>query len=166
MSVLESRDYQAARERLQGNPVIAMMAAGVVTVPLAELAHQDGTPRSRLMGQANRTFDAAEASNAANPAYQRYPKDAHRHLGLVAEAVLAERAAMREAVASAMAAPGTDPESAEVTRIIERLRAGEPAVQIAREAGAIAGPRPGPLPMPGPAEGSGAASGAPEEGTT
>ena len=27
MAVLESRDYRAARERLKGNPVIAMMAA-------------------------------------------------------------------------------------------------------------------------------------------
>jgi len=81
MGVLESRDYQAARERLKGNPVIAMMAAGVVTVPLAELAHDDGTPRSRLMNQANRAFDHAEARNAANPAYQAYPKDAHRHIG-------------------------------------------------------------------------------------
>jgi hypothetical protein len=53
-----------------------------------------------------------------------------------------------------------------VTRIIERLRAGEPAVQIARQTGAIAGPGPGPLPLPSPAEGGGAASGAPEEGTT
>ena len=46
MAVLESSDYRAARERLKGNPVIAMMAAGVVTVPLAELADEDGTPRS------------------------------------------------------------------------------------------------------------------------
>ena len=104
MSVLESRDYQAARDRIKGNPIISMMAAGVVTVPLAELAHQDGTPRSRLMHQANHAFDDAEARNKANPAYQPYPPDAHRHLGLIAEAVLAERAAMREAVASAMAA--------------------------------------------------------------
>jgi len=111
MAVLESRDYQAARERLKGNPVIAMMAASVVTVPLAGLAHEDGTPRSHLMSQANRGFDDAEARNAGNPAYQPYPPGAHRHLGLVAEAVLAERAAMRAAVASAMAAPGTDPES-------------------------------------------------------
>ena len=36
---LNPRDYQAARERIKGNPVIAMMAASVVTVPLAELAH-------------------------------------------------------------------------------------------------------------------------------
>jgi hypothetical protein len=93
--VLESPDYRAARERLQGNPVISMMAAGVVTVPLAELAHEDGTPRSHLMNQANRGFDDAEARNIGNPAYTPYPKDAHRHLGLIAEAILAERAAMR-----------------------------------------------------------------------
>ena len=143
MAVLESRDYQAARERLQGNPVIAMMAAGVVTVPLAELAHDDGTPRSHLMNQANRAFDDAEARNAANPAYTPYPKDAHRHLGLIAEAILAERAAMREAVASAMAPPGTDPESGDVTSIIDRMRAGEPPVEIARQTGAIGEPGPG-----------------------
>jgi len=122
--VLESPDYRAARERLQGNPVISMMAAGVVTVPLAELAHADGTPRSHLMNQANRGFDDAEARNAGNPGYTPYPKDAHRHLGLIAEAVMAERAAMRETIASAMAPPGTAPESAEVTSIIGRVRAG------------------------------------------
>jgi hypothetical protein len=137
MAVLESRDYQAARERLQGNQVIAMMAAGVVTVPLAELAHQDGTPRSHLMTQANRTSDATEARNVANPAYTPYPKDAHRHIGPIAEAILAERAAMREAVACVMAPPGTDPESAAVTSIIERMRAGESAVAIARETRAV-----------------------------
>jgi len=85
-----------------------MMAGQVVTVPLAELAHEDGTPRSRLMNQANRAFDTAEARNAGNPGYTPYPKDAHRHIGLIAEAVLAERTAMREAVASAMALPGSD----------------------------------------------------------
>ncbi len=49
--------------------------------------------------------------------------------------MLAERAAIREAVASAMAAPGTGPES-DVTRIIERMRAGESPVAIDRETGA------------------------------
>jgi hypothetical protein len=73
MSVLESRDYQAARDRIKGNPIISMMAAGVVTVPLAELAHQDWTPRSRLMNQANRAFDNAEARNKANPACPALP---------------------------------------------------------------------------------------------
>jgi hypothetical protein len=143
MAVLESSDYRAACERIKGNPVIAMMAAGVVTVPLAELADADGTPRSRLMNQANRAFDDAEACNAGSPAYTPYPKDAHRHLGLIAEAVLAERAAMRETVASAMALPGTDPESAAVTSIIERLRAGESAVAIARETRAVREVEPG-----------------------
>ena len=141
--VLESPDYRAARERLQGNLVISMMAAGVVTVPLAELAHEDGTPRSHLMNQANRGFDDAEARNIGNPGYTPYPKDAHRHLGLIAEAILAERAAMRAAVASAMAPPGTDPESAIVTSVIERMRAGESAVAIARETGAVRERRPG-----------------------
>jgi hypothetical protein len=69
MAVLESRDYQAARERIKGNPIIAMMAARVVTVPLAELADEDGTPRSGFMNQANRAFGDAEARNAGNPAY-------------------------------------------------------------------------------------------------
>jgi|tagenome__1003787_1003787.scaffolds.fasta_scaffold20908983_3 hypothetical protein len=149
MSALESRDYQVAREQIKGNPIIAMMAAGVVTVPLAELTHEDETPRSHLMNQANRAFDDAEARNAGNPAYHPYPKDAHRHLGLIAEAVLAERAAMRQAVASAIAAPGADPESAEVTRIIQRLRAGESPVTIARQTGAFAQPIPNPLVLPG-----------------
>jgi len=142
MSVVESRDYQAARERIKGNPIIAAMAAGVVTMPLTTLAHEDGTPRSGFMNQANRTFNDAEARNTGNPAYKPYPPGAHRHLGLIAEAILAERAAMRQAVASAMAATGTDPESAMVTSIIERMRAGEPPLDIARQTGAI--PRPGP----------------------
>ena len=137
MSTLKSSDYQAARDLIKGNAVIAMMAAGVATVPLAELAEEDGTPRWDLIQRANRAFDKAEAENAGKPAYQPYPAGAPRHLGLVAEAVLAERAAMREAVAYAMAAPGTSPESEDVTRIIERLRAGEKPVDIARETGAL-----------------------------
>jgi hypothetical protein len=137
MAVLESPDYQEARDRIRGNRVIAMMAAGIATVPLAEIAHEDGTPHSGFMRQANRAFDDAEARNAGNPCYERYPADAHRHLGLIAEAVLAERAAIREAVASTMAAPGTDPESADVTVIIERMRADEPPEAIARETGTL-----------------------------
>jgi hypothetical protein len=133
MRVLESPDYQTARDQISGNPVIAMMAAGVVTVPLAELAHEDGTARFEFMQRANRAFDQAETQNAGNPCYQPYPADAPRHLGLIAEAVLAERAAIREAVASAMAAPGTSPESGDVTLIIERLRAGESPLAITRE---------------------------------
>jgi hypothetical protein len=137
MTALESPDYQAARDQITGNPVISTMAAGVATVPLAELAHKDGTPRFAFMQRASRAFDEAEARNAGNPRYEPYPADAPRHFGLIAEAVLAERAAIREAVASAMAAPGTSPESADVTRIIDRIRAGEAPVSIARETGAL-----------------------------
>jgi hypothetical protein len=115
MTALESPDYQAARDRIRGNPVISMMAAGVATVPLAELARGDGTPRFALMLAAGCAFDAAEARNAGSPRYEPCPADAPRHLGLIAEAVLAERAAIREAVASGMAAPGTSPESASLS---------------------------------------------------
>ena len=111
MTVLESPRYQAARDRIKGNPIIRMMAAGIATVPLAELAHEDGTPRFAFMQQANRAFGEAESRNAGNPRYEPYPAGADRHLGLIAEAVLAERAAMRETIASSMAAPGTSPES-------------------------------------------------------
>jgi hypothetical protein len=72
------------------------MAAGVATVPLADLAHQDGTPRFGLMQRANRAFDKAEAQNAGNPCYEPYPADAPRDIGLIAEAVLAERAEIRD----------------------------------------------------------------------
>ena len=137
MTSLESPEYQTARDRIKGNPIIATMAAGVATVPLADLAHPDGTPRFEFMQRANRAFDQTQMQNAGNPCYQPYPADAHRHIGLIAEAVLAERAAMREAVASAMAAPGTGQESADVTAIIERMRAGESPVTIARETGAL-----------------------------
>jgi hypothetical protein len=136
MTVLESPDYQAARDRIKDNPVIRTMAAGVAAVPLAKLAHPDGTPRFAFMLRASRAFDAAEARNASNPRYHCYPADAPRHLGLIAEGVLAERAAIREAFASAIAAPGSGPESAAVTRIIGRLRAGESPVVISRETGA------------------------------
>ena len=165
MTVLEGPGYQDARDRIKGNPVISMMAAGVAAVPLAEIAHEDGTPRFAFMMQANHAFDDAEARNAGNPRYQPYPADAPRHLGLPAEAVLAERAAIRGTIASAMAAPGTSPESDDVTRIIERLRAGESPVAIARETGALREPGTGPLPLPCPARGRPAPGGA-AEGTT
>jgi hypothetical protein len=61
MTALESPDYQIARDRIKANPVITKMAAGVATVPLAELAHEDGTPRFAFMQRANRAFDTAES---------------------------------------------------------------------------------------------------------
>ena len=69
MTVLEGPDYQNARDRIKGNPVIRMMAASAATVPLAQIAHEDGTPRFKFMRQANRAFDDAEARNAGNPRY-------------------------------------------------------------------------------------------------
>ena len=71
MTPLESADYQIAHDRIKGNPVISKMAAGVATVPLAELAHQDGTPRFAFMQHANRAFDRTESQNADNPATSR-----------------------------------------------------------------------------------------------
>ena len=68
MTALESADYQIAHDRIKGNPVISKMAAGVATAPLAELAHQDGTPRFAFMQHANRAFDKTELQNADNPA--------------------------------------------------------------------------------------------------
>lgn len=133
MAVLESADYQAARDRIKDNPIIRWMAVRFAVVPLSDLAHGDGTPRFEFMQHANRAFNMAEKQNADNPSYVPYPAHAPRHIGLIAEAVLAERAANREAVASLIAVPSTDPESDKVTRIIERVQAGESPVAIARE---------------------------------
>lgn len=82
MTVVEGPEYQAARDRVKGNPVISMMAAGIVAVPLAQIAHEDGTPRFEFMQQANRAFDDAQARNAGNPGYEPYPAGAPRRLGL------------------------------------------------------------------------------------
>ena len=116
MSVLESGDYQAARERIKGNPIVSMMAAGVVTVPLAELAHEDGTPRfpSDEPGQPRlRRRRGPQRGQPRLPAVPGRRAPAYRadRRGRPGRA----RSEMRAAVASAMAAPGTDPESADVT---------------------------------------------------
>jgi hypothetical protein len=124
MSVFESPRYQEARDRMKGNPIIRSMAAGIASVPLAEIASEDGAPWSWFMNQANRAFADAEARNAGNPRYQPYPADAPRHIGLVAEAVLAWRAEIRAAVASLTAPPDTSPESAEITRAVIWMRTG------------------------------------------
>lgn len=112
MSALESRDYQAARDRIKRNPIIAIMAAGVVIVPQAELRTRTGHPAPGSRCRPTAPSMTPRKATRATPAYTPYP---HRRLGLIAEAVLAERAAMREAVAAAMAAPGTEPESASLS---------------------------------------------------
>jgi len=133
--------------------VTAPTISAVATVPLAEIAHQDGTPRFGFLQEANRAFNDVEARNADNPSYEPYPAGAHRHLGLIAEAVLAERAAIREVVASAMAAPGPSPE----------VRRGHPDYRADAGRGVARGDRPrdgsapragrlGPLAPHGPAD--------------
>lgn len=114
-------------ERLRPRDLPGRLIAGVHT--------EDAQPGRRA--EVDRTFDDAEARNAGNPAYVPYPAGAPRHPGLVAKAVLAERAATREAVASTMAKPGTDPESGEVTRIIELLRAEDKPEPIAGDTGVL-----------------------------
>ncbi len=123
MTALESPAYQIARDRIKGNLVITKMAAGVATVPLADFAHEDGAPRSAFMQHAGRAFDTAESQNVGNPCNEPYPAGAPRHLGLIAEAVLAERATIRGAVASVMAVPGTSPESSSLSSRLVEVRA-------------------------------------------
>ena len=125
MTVLEGPEYQAAGYWIKGNPVISMMAAGIAAVPLAQIAHEDGTPRFEFMQQANRAFDDAQARNAGNPGHEPYPAGAPRHTwGWSPRRSSPSARRSAEAVGSAMAAPGTSPECTEVTRIIERLRNG------------------------------------------
>jgi hypothetical protein len=122
MSVFESPRYQETRDRMKSKPAVRLMAAGIASVPLAEISGEDGTPRSWFISQASRAFADAEARNASNPACEPYPAGGPRHIGLVAEAVLACRAEIRAAVARLIAPPGTSPESAEVTRVIIWMR--------------------------------------------
>jgi hypothetical protein len=81
MTVLENPDYQNARDRIKGNPVISMMAAGVAAMPLAQIAHEDGAPRFAFMQQAHHAFDDAEARNAGNPGYEPVPGGRAQALG-------------------------------------------------------------------------------------
>ena len=100
MTPLESADYQIAHDRIKGNPVISKMAAGVATVPLAELAHQDGTPRFAFMQHTNRAFDRDRVAERGNPATSRTRRTCRGTIGLIAEAVLAERAAIRKKISN------------------------------------------------------------------
>ena len=99
MTALESADYQIARDRIKGNPVIGKMAAGVATVPLAELAHQDGTPRFEFMQHANRAFDRTESQNADNPATSRTRRTC-RGTSADRRGGVAERAAIRKKISN------------------------------------------------------------------
>jgi hypothetical protein len=138
MTVPEPSDYTAALKLLRRNSLIGGMAAQVATVPLADLAGEDGAPQPWFSTRCDSTFQAGEAANAGNSSYRPCPKDPPLPPGLVAVAVLAERAAMRQSIAEGLTAPGTSPESPVVADIIERLRAGENPERAARAAEAAA----------------------------
>ena len=141
------REWTRAGRRQSSGSQLPLNA--VAAVPLAEITHQDRTPRFAFLQQANRAFDDAEARNAGNPAYSRTRGRAPAPRADRRGGPRRARRRSARAVASAMAAPGTSPESGEVTRIIERLRAGESALAIARETGAT--DEPGLARLPGPA---------------
>jgi hypothetical protein len=76
------------------------------------------------MTRANRVFSDAEARNAGSPRPHVLPGGVRRRLGLTAEAVLAERTAMRgDRLRDDCARP--QPGAGRVTSIVKRLRAGE-----------------------------------------
>jgi hypothetical protein len=104
-------------------------------MPLADLAHEDGTPRLAFMQRAQPRLRRSRGAERGQPLL---PADAHRHLGLIAEVVLAERATIRETVVSVNGRPRRRPGiSGGITRIIEGMRADELPTAIARETGAL-----------------------------
>jgi hypothetical protein len=127
MTAIVSEDYAQAETRLRANPIIQNLAAGVVTTPIAEMAHEDGTPRHEFMMAANRQFANTEAANADNP---RYTADSgFRAIGTIARAILAERAGIRAAYTAAFAVTDSDT----IDEIIRRLRDGENMTDLHRE---------------------------------
>ena len=127
---IEARHYQETRDALAADPLVRMMAAGVTRTPLAEMAHDDGGPRFEFMQAANALYDrlaaAARARGYDGEAGELYPADAPRHIGAVAEAVLAERAQTIAAFGEAFRVTG----EAAVLRVIARLDAGEDPAMI------------------------------------
>jgi hypothetical protein len=124
---IEARHYQEARDGLAADPLVRMMAAGVTRTPLAELADGDGGPRFEFMQAANAHYDRlAVAARARGYDGELYPADAPRHIGAVAEAVLAERARTITAFGEAFGVTG----EAAVLRVIARLDAGEDPVML------------------------------------
>jgi hypothetical protein len=150
MTAFESPDYQVARNRIKRQPGHQQDGRWRRHRAAGRASTRGRTPRIEFMQQASRAFDTAESQNAGNPCYQPYPAEAHRHLGLIAEAVLADRAAIREAVASAMAAPSTAPgvrfpvKSGLLSRVFNSAAIGESVAAVWSYRGgddAIAGPR-------------------------
>ena len=112
-AVLESADYEATRLRLLDDPVILSMADGLNGHPLADLAHDDLTPRHDFMLAANRRY--AQIGGRVTG-----------HLGAVAEALLRIRALPGYGPMIATATGVTDP--AAVAAIEATMRTARPVL--------------------------------------
>jgi hypothetical protein len=127
MTAIVAAHYAETVARLRANPIIKQLAAGLVTTPLDSLAHPDSSPRFEFMQAANRKFRDSEQLNTGNPVYT--PDTGPRHIGAVAEALIAERAATRDAFASVFQT--TDDTT--LDEAIRRAQAGEDLTALARE---------------------------------
>lgn len=95
-SMLRSADYDVAVQALIRDGSVHRMLPGIMDAPLADLAHEDGTPRFGFM-------------TAANAQYEKLAGHAPQaHLGAVAEALLALRAFVVETAEAIRAARKED----------------------------------------------------------
>jgi hypothetical protein len=113
MAVVESGGYQGACDRIKGNPIISQIAAGGRHRAARRPGSPGRPPASRSCSTPSASSTRPNSGTRVTRPTGRNRPARPRHLGLIAEAILAERAAIRAAVTSAMAAPGTGPESAE-----------------------------------------------------
>jgi len=125
MASLADQDQGRILTRLRANPVIKRMAADLAAAPLGEMAEPDGSPRFAFVMSMNAQFRRIEAANAGNERYT--PDEGPRYREAIAEAVLAERAAMRAAWTGLLG--GVEDESA-ITEVIERIRNREDSRQV------------------------------------
>lgn len=85
--------YAEAEAALQGDPIIQMIAASMVRVPLTELADKNGDPLSNFTRQAHAQYaERAASARARGLGDKLYNGPAHS--GACATAVFAERAKM------------------------------------------------------------------------
>jgi hypothetical protein len=127
MPALVSKEYGETVARLRANAIIQRLAVSLTLTPLSELAHDDGTPRFEFMLAANRRFADTEALNEGNPAYTA--DEGPRHIGAIAEALLAVRADTRASFAHLL--DTTD--EALVSELIRRCQAGEDPLVVHTE---------------------------------
>jgi hypothetical protein len=76
MTVIESADYEQARQRFMKDPIVMAMAKGLKGVPVTEIAHEGSkTPKFEFMQAANREYQSRGGKDAA-------------HIGAIAEALI------------------------------------------------------------------------------